>query len=75
MPRPPGSDAQASVYIRPFEAKSSSRSVVSACRRKRGPSPSLNLISASGSRWPFIARIQPISEQTTVTGSRSIIAS
>ena len=26
------------------------------------------------SRWPLIARIQPFSEQTTVTGSFSIIA-
>ena len=75
MPRPPGSVAQASVYIRPFEAKSSSLSVVSAWIRKRGASPSLNFSSAPGSRCPFIARIQPISEQTTVIGSRSTIAS
>ena len=61
--------------MRPLEAKSSSRSVVSARRRKRGPSPSLNFSSAPSPRWPRIARIQPMAEQTTVTGSRSIIAS
>ena len=41
----------------------------------RGPSPSLNFSSRFRSIWPVIARIQPIWEQTTVIGSRSIIAS
>ena len=39
------------------------------------PSPSLNFSSASSAICPFIARIQPICEQTTVIGSFSIIAS
>ena len=59
-------------------ARSRRRAAAGRWSRRAGSasrSPSLNLSSASAARWPFIARIQPISEQTTVIGSRSIIAS
>jgi hypothetical protein len=42
---------------------------------KAGAVAVLELLFAARSTWPFIARIQPILEQITVIGSRSIIAS
>jgi hypothetical protein len=42
---------------------------------KAGAVAVLELLLGGRSTWPFIARIQPIFEQMTVIGSRSIIAS
>ena len=54
-------------------ANTSSLSVVSACTAKRSRSPSLYLtLGRRRSMCPRMARIQPFSEQMTVTGSRSI---
>ena len=42
---------------------------------KRGPSPSLYFCSAAATLCPLTARIQPLAEHSTVTGSRSTSAS
>ena len=50
-------------------------SVVSAWIRNLPESPSLYLASVGSLRWPLVALIQPFSEEITVMGSLSIIAS
>src|SRR5205807_167938 len=52
-----------------------SRSVVSAVTAKRAASPSLYFCSAAEPLCPLTARIHPLAEHSTVTGSRSTSAS
>ena len=49
--------------------------VVSAKNEVLSPSSPLNVAEERSATWPLSARIQPFCDTTTVTGSRSIIAS
>mmetsp|Transcript_7527 Transcript_7527/g.9838 ORF Transcript_7527/g.9838 Transcript_7527/m.9838 type:complete len:205 (-) Transcript_7527:132-746(-) len=74
-PRPPGSLSQVSVKARPSDDIRMSLSVVCTSSEKSSASPSLNLADVRSMPWPFMPRIHPLVESTTVSGSFGIEAS